>query len=229
MKFRRRNGIVKPSKEGKVQPGTVDSILEQPVLVLNRLWQPVHICTGRRAICLLFLEHAQVVHVDESQNYQTFDVEDWLVFSMDINEHQEKSLVHSMRMKILVPRILVLTLYDRIPRREPRFTRENIYQRDSYTCQYCSRKFSTVDLNLDHVVPRDKGGRSTWDNVVTSCISCNSRKGNKLPAQANMQLLKKPRAPRWRPFAGTLDNKAKGVLHDDWSHFMGTSNKNVIV
>jgi len=175
---------------------------------------------------LLFLEHAQVVHVDETQSFQTYGVEDWVVFSIEAGDTMHHSLVHSMRMKILMPRILVLTLYDRIPRREPRFTRENIYQRDSHTCQYCGTKFTSKDLNLDHVIPRDKGGRSTWENVVTSCITCNTRKGNKLPVQANMLPLKKPRAPRWRPFAGTLD-KGKGGLHAEWSHFMGTSKEQV--
>ena len=100
-----------------------------------------------------------------------------------------------MRYEFLVPEIIVLSMYDRLPKNEVKFTRHNVFVRDRLTCQYCGQSFEPRELNLDHVVPRDKGGNTIWENVVTSCIRCNSRKANKLPHEARMFPLNL-RAPR---------------------------------
>jgi 5-methylcytosine-specific restriction endonuclease McrA len=86
--------------------------------------------------------------------------------------------------KILVPRVILLQGYDRVPRRHVRYSRVNIFARDSYTCQYCGGKPHRSKLNLDHVIPRSLGGRTTWENVVCSCIDCNRRKGGRTPRSA---------------------------------------------
>jgi len=87
------------------------------------------------------------------------------------------------------------------PRRAVRlkFSRENVYIRDNYTCQYCAQRFSPRDLTLDHVVPASKNGRKDWTNVVAACRDCNHRKGNRTPLAANMPLLNEPRMPDWLP------------------------------
>ncbi|NDH48809.1 MAG: HNH endonuclease [Acidimicrobiia bacterium] len=84
------------------------------------------------------------------------------------------------------------------PRREIRFSRRNVYLRDANTCQYCGRQFRDEELNLDHVVPRDIGGKTNWENIVTACVRCNSRKANRLPEQAGMTLRHPPTKPKWR-------------------------------
>ena len=193
------------------------SILNMPVLVLNRNWQPIHTCSARRALHLLCLGHARVVQVDGDECYATHDLTSWI----DHSAHApETELIHSVRVALRVPRVLVLGVYDKLPRLEVRFTRRNVFVRDNFTCQYCARELPEQQLNLDHVVPRDKGGRTTWANIVTSCVRCNTRKANKLPDEARMHPLNKPSAPRWRPLFGITGN---GHSHESWSMFVATA------
>src|SRR5438477_8360778 len=172
-------------------------MLDRQVLVLNRLWQAVNICSVRRAFTLLFQGHAQVVWSDGSNDFRTHDFESWRDFSV---REPEPDMVHTISFKIRIPRIIVLLIFDRLPQKEVKFTRHNIFERDKNTCQYCGKIFDRNDLNLDHVVPREKGGQTTWENIVCSCIPCNTRKGNRLPLEAGMHLIRKPARPKWRPF-----------------------------
>ena len=82
-----------------------------------------------------------------------------------------------------------------MPKKEVKFTRHNIFERDKNTCQYCGRVFDRKDLNLDHVIPRDRGGPTTWENIVCSCIECNTQKANRTPQEAGMHLIRKPKRP----------------------------------
>jgi 5-methylcytosine-specific restriction endonuclease McrA len=195
-------------------------MLDRQVLVLNRLWQAINVCSVRRAFTLLCQGHAQVVYA-EGNNFLTHDFDSWRDFSV---REPEDEMVHTISFKIRIPRVIVLLLFDRMPRKEVKFTRHNIFERDKNTCQYCGKVFDKRDLNLDHVVPRDKGGATTWENIVCSCIPCNTKKGNRLPHQAGMQLIRKPVRPKWRPFVHiTFDSK----LHDSWRHFLDFAYWNV--
>ncbi|MFC7339409.1 HNH endonuclease [Haloferula chungangensis] len=107
---------------------------------------------------------------------------------------------------------------------EVRLTRRNVFLRDKFTCQYCAKVFQEPELNLDHVMPRDKGGPTTWHNIVTSCIRCNTRKANKLPHEANMFPLVKPVIPRWRPMYGLKDRDKQD---DSWRQFLDPDRKSV--
>jgi len=196
----------------------VRNVLDRQVLVLNRLWQPVNICSARRAFSLLCLGHAQVVHTDREENFYTHDIDSWLTESeRGIGDYE---VVHTVSHSYRIPAIIVLGAYDRLPRQEVKFTRQNVFARDNFTCQYCATVFEARNLNLDHVVPRDKGGRTSWENVVCSCIRCNTRKANKLPAEANMFPLKEPRAPKWRPFFSTANKEISRFFHDSWRFFI---------
>ena len=141
------------------------TFLNQQVLVLNRLWQAVNVCSVRRALTLLFQGHAEVVLGDQDGAFQTFDFGEWHDFSTD-QPHDEA--ISSVSFKIRVPRVIMLMVFDRLPKKEVKFTRHNIFERDQNTCQYCSRVFDRTDLNLDHVIPRDRGGPTTWENIVCS-------------------------------------------------------------
>jgi 5-methylcytosine-specific restriction endonuclease McrA len=201
----------------------VPSLLDNQVLVLNRLWQPVNICSVRRAFSLLCLGHAQVVHTDEENNFSMHDMDSWLDQSESCLGSE---VVRSISICLNVPRIIVLTFFDRLPKKDVKFTRHNVFERDKYTCQYCARPFEPKELNLDHVVPRDKGGKTTWENVVCSCIRCNSKKANKLPHEVNMFPMREPRAPRWRPFFAIAKASAS---HDSWRHFLKLDHQTVEV
>jgi 5-methylcytosine-specific restriction endonuclease McrA len=171
--------------------------LNSSVLVLNRLWQAVNLCSAKRAFTLLYQGQAQVVHAADAGAYQTLNFDQWQEAS---HGYPGLDIVHTVSLKIRVPKVILLLMFDRLPSKEVKFTRHNIFERDAYTCQYCNQRFETSRLNLDHVVPRERGGQTTWENIVCSCIPCNSRKGNRTPTEAHMKLLKKPKRPKWRPF-----------------------------
>jgi Restriction endonuclease len=140
-----------------------------------------------------------------------------LELSEEAEPEDSEAYVQTVRMRIRVPKVLLLREYDKLPGHEVRFSRETLFERDNYRCQYCGNNFEPEDLNMDHVIPRDKGGRTSWENIVTSCIKCNSRKANRLPHQANMHLIKKPERPRWRPFISSLIDQD---YDSDWDHFI---------
>ena len=167
------------------------NIANTNVLVLNRSFIPLHLTTVRRAFSLLYQDLARAV----DEEFRTFDFKSWSELS--VAAHSETSgLVNRV---IRVPRVIALTSFDRFPRRTVRFSRINILARDQNTCQYCGKRFSRAELNLDHVTPRSRGGLSTWENVVTSCIACNRKKAGRTPAEAGMKLIKKPVRPKWTP------------------------------
>jgi 5-methylcytosine-specific restriction endonuclease McrA len=139
------------------------------VLVLNATYEPINVCTIRRAVVLLLKEKAEVIERAEWE-------------------------LHSANATMARPMVIRLVTYVRIPRDTHRrkITRRAVFARDNWTCQYCGTR---GNLTVDHVIPRSKGGASTWENIVASCAPCNRRKGNALPRQAGMQLLKPPRTP----------------------------------
>jgi 5-methylcytosine-specific restriction endonuclease McrA len=198
----------------------METILNRPVLVLNRLWQAVSVCSAKRALSLLYLGHAEVVD-NAGGNYATLDFMEWSDFSRQASDEE---CFHSINLKIRVPQIIVLILFDKTPRKEVKLTRNNIFERDNYTCQYCAGTFERKDLNIDHVIPRDKGGRTSWENVVTSCVPCNTRKSNHLAHQIGMQLLRKPRKPRLRTF---INIQIPATPHPSWKHFIDLAYWNV--
>jgi 5-methylcytosine-specific restriction endonuclease McrA len=199
----------------------MEAVLDQPVLVLNRLWQAVNTCSVRRAFTLLYCGHAQVVSTDGKNNYLTHDFLSWKDFSM---ANPEPEMVRTISLSIRIPRIIVLLLFERLPKKEVKFTRHNVFERDKNTCQYCGAGFERADLNLDHVIPRDRGGQTTWENIVCSCIPCNTKKGNRLPHEAGMQLIRRPKRPKWRPFVNISFSRHQ---HDSWRHFLDLAYWNV--
>ena len=195
-------------------------LLNRPVLVLNRLWQAIHVCSARRAFSLLCQGHAQVVHAEDG-SFSTHDFDSWRSLSQ---REPGAQMVQTVAYKIRLPSVIVLMLFDRMPRKEVKFTRHNIFERDRNTCQYCGHLFDRKDLNLDHVVPRDRGGPTTWENIVCSCIPCNTRKANRTPQEAGLHLVKKPKRPKWRPFVQINFSLNQ---HDSWKHFIDLAYWNV--
>jgi 5-methylcytosine-specific restriction endonuclease McrA len=196
------------------------SMLAQPVLVLNRLWQAVQVTTARRAFVLVYSGHAQIVD-NSSGSYQTHDFLSWHHLSAN---YTGDDVVQTVTFRIRIPKIILLLIYDRIPKREVKLTRQNIYERDKNTCQYCGHKFDRTQLNLDHVIPREQGGKMTWENIVCSCIPCNTRKANRTPEQAGMRLIRKPERPKWRPALHATFTKLR---EESWAHFVDIAYWNV--
>jgi 5-methylcytosine-specific restriction endonuclease McrA len=196
------------------------SHLNQHVLVLNRLWQAVNICSVKRALTLLFEGRAQVVF-DLGGTLRTFSFNEWHDFSQR-KPHDES--IHTISFRIRVPKVILLAVFDRLPKKEVKFTRHNVFERDQNTCQYCGRRFERKDLNLDHIIPRDRGGPTTWENIVCSCVPCNTRKANRTPTEAGIKLIRKPKRPKWRPFVQVNLN---GIKDDSWKQFIDIAYWNV--
>ncbi len=167
-------------------------MLDTSVLVLNRLYQPIHVTSVRRAFALLYQGIARAI----DHEYRLFDFASWAALSAEA--HGDSVGTPGRRLRI--PRVIVLVACERLPHARIRFSRFNVYARDQNRCQYCGRQFGRSDLNLDHVVPRSRGGTTTWENVVCSCVTCNLRKGGRTPEEAGMRLLARPARPRWSPF-----------------------------
>ena len=164
--------------------------LSQPTLVLNRSWYAIATTTVRRALCLLYNEAAQAIR---PETYELHGFESWA----DLAVRPDAPCVHTVRLRIRVPEVVVLTQYDRVPRKSMPFTRRGLFRRDASTCQYCGAQPGTSWLTIDHVLPRSRGGRSSWTNCVLACVQCNRRKSNRTPAETGMRLRREPNAPRW--------------------------------
>lgn len=144
-------------------------MLDARVLVLNASFEPINVCSLRRALVLILKGVART----EETNHQT---------------------IHSPSIAMRAPSVIRLTEYIHIPFERKSLSRKNILLRDHNTCQYCGHVYPPHDLTLDHVVPRSRGGDSTWDNLVTCCKRCNNHKGDRTPEEARLHLKKKPQS-----------------------------------
>jgi 5-methylcytosine-specific restriction endonuclease McrA len=183
-------------------------MLNSNVLVLNHSYLPIHVTSVRRAFCMIYQDVARAV--DEA--YQTFDFEQWVRLSTHGAE-----TVGTPGGAIRVPRVIALLHFDRVPMRHVRYSRVNVFARDKFTCQYCGARPHRSELNLDHVVPRSMGGKTSWENVVCSCVECNRRKGGRTPEQARLRLLRRPTRPRFSPLANLVTTHA---CHEQWRPFL---------
>lgn len=204
------------NKEASCGPGTRRTVMiDGSVLVLNKSWIAVNLASVRRAITLVYRNLAKVVSTDD---YATYSFEDWL----DVNGKGNHSYIRTVRFKLRVPEVIVLTAYGGIPRKDTVLTRKAIFERDANVCQYCGRKMRREKLTIDHIVPRSRGGNDSWNNLVLACLECNARKRNRVPEEVDMKLLRKPTKPRWLPHLGlglaALKRKAwrKFVDTDYW-------------
>lgn len=189
--------------------------LQRPVLVLNRNWQPVHVATVARALVLLWKEAARVV---DAADYQTFTWDDWA----QLRPRDDERGMNGVNIRFRVPEVITLTEFDRLPRRTVAFSRRNIYKRDNFQCQYCGVTPGSEELTIDHVIPRAHGGVSSWTNCVLACVDCNSRKADRTPQQARMNLKRAPVSPEWRPAYG--DHR---IRLESWSKFVSEAYWNV--
>lgn len=184
-------------------------MLETNVLVLNRSYMPIHVTSARRAFSLIYQDVAHAV----AGEYETFDFDAW----RRLRPRDGQDAIGTPSGSIRVPRVILLRYYDRIPKRHIRYSRVNVLTRDKYTCQYCNARPSRSQLNLDHVIPRSLGGRTSWENVVACCVDCNRRKGGRTPHQAMVRLNRKPERPRWTPLVNLASATAR---YEEWQPFL---------
>ncbi len=182
------------------------------VLVLNRNWQPIRITSVKRAFVLLYRGGARAI----DHQFRLLDFQSWSA----VKAEPGQDVIHTVDRVIPVPSVLILPLYDRIPPSFLRFSRQNVYARDRNTCQYCGTRLPRHRLNLDHVIPKSEGGKSSWQNVVCCCLECNLRKANRTPEVAGMRLITEPQAPCWDLFLRSI--RGEGIF-SEWLTFFGAA------
>lgn len=159
------------------------------VLVLNQDYQALTITSVQRATVLVLLQKAELIEAEQAR------------------------FVRSPSYRIPWPSIVRLKAYVRLPYKRILLTRKNVIRRDRQRCQYCGSKDR---LTIDHVMPKSRGGKDTWDNLVAACVPCNNRKGNRTPEEASMELSRKPFRPSYvmyiRDYVGSLDDSWKPYL-----------------
>ena len=190
---------------------------DKQILVLNRNWQAVSIVGVKRAFALLFRDHARIINPDSGE-HALFDIYEWIDYSVRNPPKDDRDALRTVRTVLRIPEVMILSNYDKLPMKEVRLSHKSIFDRDEHTCQYCGKKFRESELSIDHVIPRERGGRNTWENLVTACLQCNARKANRLPHEAGMHLLHKPRRPPKLPFAATAF--AENEMMPRWRAFL---------
>ena len=205
--------------------GAETSALDSHVLVLNKHYAALRVISARRAFVMLYKQTAEIVSL-ENDNYVSYDFESW----RQVSEYRARcqrehhDWVRCVRFEIAVPRIIRLLAYDRLPRQSVKFNRRNIFARDRNRCQYCGKRFPMTELSLDHVVPRSRGGGASWENVVCCCVSCNVRKGGRLPHEAGMRLIVEPVKPKRSPI---LTLRLSSEKYASWKQFLNAAYWNV--
>ena len=193
--------------------------LNSSVLVLNKFFTAVHVVPARRAFALLAKATAEVIAVDDNQ-YRSYNFESWKEASQFKAQQVGKDgaeWVSCVSFEIQVPRVIRLLFYDRFPEQTVRFNRRNIFARDENRCQYCGHRFPTSELSLDHVVPRSRGGKASWTNIVCCCTECNKHKGGRTPREAHMKLVNKPDKPKRSPI---IILKLRSEKYQSWKQFL---------
>jgi 5-methylcytosine-specific restriction endonuclease McrA len=205
-----------------MQTANGSSILGSSVLVLNRSYVAVRVVSVRRAFVMLFRDAAEVIHVEDGA-YANYDFRAWCELSQFWTREasaiavSHADWVRAVNFSVLAPRIIRLLLFDQVPRQSVRLNRRTLFARDGHRCQYCGDAYPHSQLSCDHVTPKSRGGETCWENVVTCCLTCNSRKGDRTPQEAGMNLRVRPARPKHNPM---LKVKLVNPRYHIWQPFL---------
>jgi len=188
------------------------------VLVLNRNWQAINIRTPADAFCQMATNAATALDIElgdggRAQALRPVPWDEWITLPVREGDHA----VRTARGAIRVPMVIVAVNFAKVPKKRPKLSARNIRERDGNRCQYTGRLLHPDEGNLDHVVPRSRGGADTWENLVWAARDVNQRKADRLPHEAGLKLLSVPRAPKEMPVSALIRN-AHGVA--EWKLFL---------
>lgn len=193
------------------------SILDKPVLFLNKNWSPIHIGSVRDAMTTGYIGAAQFID-HEDTTYPLFSMNEWM--KMNVKEHHD--FVKTNRQNIRAPKIMVLTEFGRVFNFEVKLTSKNLLTRDRRVCQYSGRRLPINQLDIDHVIPRARGGKHEWTNVVLADRAINKRKRDLSVREAGLTLIRKPFKPRWSP----LFTRTVRRIPSEWEPFLSMEDRN---
>jgi 5-methylcytosine-specific restriction endonuclease McrA len=183
------------------------------VLVLNRNWQAIHIRTPQEAFCQMATNVATALEIDGENHIRPVNWDEWITLPI----REGDNAVHTVRGAIRVPTVIVAVNFAKVPKKRPRLCAKAIRDRDGSRCQYTGKLLRPDEGSVDHVVPRSRGGKNTWENLVWSSKDVNARKGNRLPQEAGLKLLALPRTPKELPVTALIRN-SHGF--EDWRLFV---------
>ncbi len=191
--------------------------MHEPTLVLNRNWAPITTTQVRQALVLLCRQAAAAVCPD---TYELFELPRWIDRTRDrLTALDRARLVRTPSSWLEKPEVILLREFGGQPRREIAFSRRNLFRRDGFRCQYCERLHPPHELSIDHVLPRSRGGKTSWENCVLACVRCNSRKANRTPRESGLRLRRPPRRPTWSPLLAALPQ----IQPESWKKFLRTA------
>ena len=195
-----------------------DILNKNIVLVLNRNWQAINIRTPQDAFCQLATNVATALDIelgdgDSAQAHRPVTWDEWITLPI----RPQDNAVHTVRGQIRVPTVIVAVNFAKVPKKRPKLCAKTIRERDGNRCQYTGKLLKPDEGSLDHVLPRSRGGKDTWENLVWSSRDVNSRKGDRLPHEAGLKLLSVPRAPKELPVSALIRN-AHSVA--EWKLFL---------
>jgi 5-methylcytosine-specific restriction endonuclease McrA len=188
-------------------------LTKSTVLVLNRHWQAIDSKTPIEAFGMMAAGNATALDIHGEGDMRPVTWEEWLTLPVREGDNS----IGTVHRPVRVPSVLVLARFDKVPKRRPKFCAKAIWERDGGVCQYTGRKLKPSEGNIDHIVPISRGGASTWENCVLADRKINSRKGNKLPEEAGLKLLRRPFVPRELPVTHLIKNHHKVR---DWEVFL---------
>ena len=183
------------------------------MLVLNRNWQAINIRTPQEAFCMMATNVATGLEIEGEENIRPVTWAEWITLPI----RAQDNAVQTMRGPIRVPTVIVAVNFAKVPKKRPKLCSRTIRERDGNRCQYTGKVLKPEEGSLDHVVPRSRGGKDAWENLVWSSKDVNARKGNRLPHEAGLKLLSVPRAPMELP-ASSLIRNAHEI--SDWELFV---------
>jgi 5-methylcytosine-specific restriction endonuclease McrA len=182
----------------------MDHLKNETVLVLNRNWQAIHVKNPAEAITMMYSDNATALDIRGEDHMVPLRWNDWIKLPID---EEREDFIQTVNGKIKIPKVLVLCRYDKVPRKRPKFSLKGVWERDNGTCQYTGKKLHPHDANIDHVIPRSRGGKTDWSNCVLSHKEINSKKADRTPEEAGLKLLRKPADPKELPATFYIRNK----------------------
>lgn len=190
-------------------------VLQRKVLMLNSGWTPVNVCSVKRALNLIFKNHAIIINTEQKDDYIDYRSYTWADWSAIKPENDEECIVSS-HFKFKIPEVIKLVKYSKYHISKVNFNRRAIYKRDDNQCKYCGKRPGTELLSIDHIIPRSRGGQLTWTNVVVSCVKCNAKKANKTPEEAGMKFFD----PNYKPEKPNFQIFKQEIEIDSWKNFI---------
>lgn len=173
------------------------------VLVLNKNWQAVGIKSPADTFAMLMTDAATGLDIRGLDHMVPVKWKDWVNLSIE----EDDDFVQTVNQKIKIPKVIILSKFDKVPKKRPRFSQKNIWIRDNFTCQYTGKKLKPGEGNIDHIIPKSKGGATDWSNCVLACKKVNAKKADATPEEVGLRLIKKPEPPKELPVYHYITNR----------------------